>query len=217
MALIDHWPLFGLRITTPRLELRPPTDDDLDELVRLARAGIHDPAVMPFAVPWTDVASPRFEWDSLRYWWGCRSGFSPESWDLALGVWVDGTPVGVQNLAADDFPTLGVAGTGSWLGLAHQGRGIGKEMRTAVLHLAFECLGALDVTSTAFIDNEASKRVSLATGYELNGTAISTRRGERAEDQRFRITAERWSSQHRDTAITVEGFDACRPLFGLDD
>jgi hypothetical protein len=29
-----HWPLTGLRLRTPRLELRWPTLNDLDELVR---------------------------------------------------------------------------------------------------------------------------------------------------------------------------------------
>ena len=33
-------------------------------------------------------------------------------------------------------------GTGSWLGRPYQGRGIGKEMRGAVLALAFDGLGA---------------------------------------------------------------------------
>jgi hypothetical protein len=34
------WPLFDLRVRTPNLELRLPTDDDLLELARVARAGI---------------------------------------------------------------------------------------------------------------------------------------------------------------------------------
>ncbi len=39
------WPLFGLRTQSDQLELRLPTDDELLELLVLARAGIHgDPA-----------------------------------------------------------------------------------------------------------------------------------------------------------------------------
>ncbi|MCP3800659.1 hypothetical protein NLX83_15435 [Allokutzneria sp. A3M-2-11 16] len=40
--LVDHFPLVGLRLTTPRLELRLPSPEDL------ASDGIHDPGVMPF-------------------------------------------------------------------------------------------------------------------------------------------------------------------------
>src|SRR5205807_7207180 len=55
------WPLFALRIRTPRLEIRLPTEDDCAALATVAAAGIHDPAEMPFAVPWTDVSSPELE------------------------------------------------------------------------------------------------------------------------------------------------------------
>jgi RimJ/RimL family protein N-acetyltransferase len=50
--------------------------------------------------------------------------------------------VGVQELWAENFAELRKVATGSWLGLKHQGQGIGIEMRSAVLHLAFACLGA---------------------------------------------------------------------------
>jgi hypothetical protein len=50
-----HWPLAGLRLHTPRLELRWPTLADLDELATLAAAGVHDPHVQPFSAAWTDV------------------------------------------------------------------------------------------------------------------------------------------------------------------
>src|SRR5262245_17918804 len=51
----EPWPLRGLVLRTPRLELRPDDDDGLRELVALAHQGIHDPAVMPFHAPWTDA------------------------------------------------------------------------------------------------------------------------------------------------------------------
>jgi RimJ/RimL family protein N-acetyltransferase len=214
MALIDHWPLFGLRVTTPRLELRPPTDDDLDVLVRVARA-VHDPAMMPFTIPWTDVASPEFERETLRYWWRCRSEFSPNSWDLGLAVSFDGELVGMQNLAATNFPVLRTAETGSWLGQQYHGQGIGKEMRFAALHLAFEALEALAITSAAYTDNIPSQRVSQATGYQPNGTTFALRRGERGEQIRYRLTADRWAENRPHFPIEVDGFDACRSTFGL--
>src|SRR5260221_10338570 len=47
-------PLARLRIQTPRIELRLATLAELRELERVAEAGIHDPAFMPFGVAWTD-------------------------------------------------------------------------------------------------------------------------------------------------------------------
>ena len=46
-----YWPLFDLRVTTPRLEIRLPTDDELYQLLEVADAGVHDPAT----IAWTDV------------------------------------------------------------------------------------------------------------------------------------------------------------------
>ena len=51
------WPLFDLRIRTPRLELRLPSDDDLLALMALARSGVHDPGETPFLVPWDELPS----------------------------------------------------------------------------------------------------------------------------------------------------------------
>jgi len=45
----------------------------------------------------------------------------------------------------------------------------GTEMRAAVLHLAFDGLGAREAHSASFEDNPASQRVSLANGYQSNG------------------------------------------------
>ena len=53
--LTDVWPLFGLVLRTPRLELRVPSLEQLAGLAELADEGVHDPAAMPFLVPWTDL------------------------------------------------------------------------------------------------------------------------------------------------------------------
>jgi hypothetical protein len=50
-----HWPLTGLVLRTPRIDLRWPALADLDALATLAEEGIHDPGVQPFKVPWTDA------------------------------------------------------------------------------------------------------------------------------------------------------------------
>jgi hypothetical protein len=55
------WPLFDLRLRTPHLELRLPTDDDLIELAGVARTGIVDEDRTVFLVPWHKLPSPAFE------------------------------------------------------------------------------------------------------------------------------------------------------------
>lgn len=222
MNLVDVWPVFGIRIRTPRLVLRTPTDADLGELLDVVTTGVHDPATTPFVVPWTDCESPKREQEALKYWWGCRSGFGLEAWDLPFAVEFEGRLVGVQNLSAKQFVQRRTAETGSWLGLEFQGLGIGTEMRKAALYFAFERLGALSVTSQAFVDNEASKRVSLAAGYVPNGFTHALRRGMRSEQAEFVITADRWAEvsgrqEFGADGIEVEGLEACLPMFGVGE
>ena len=52
---MDCWPLFDLRIVTPRLELRYVNDSDASELMALAAEGIHADDFMPFGIPWTRI------------------------------------------------------------------------------------------------------------------------------------------------------------------
>jgi RimJ/RimL family protein N-acetyltransferase len=214
MTLVDHWPLFGLRITTENVMLRVPTDADLLSLLEVARRGVHDPAVMPFLVPWTDLPSPEFEQSFFRYHWGVRAEFSPLKWRLEFVVERDGQIIGSQGLNGAKYASLRTVESGSWLGREFQGQGIGKEMRRAVLQFAFADLEVLRVTSGAFRDNPASGAVSRATGYEENGTDVHARRGGLVEQQRFVITRERWLETNGDFTAEVSGFDACRSMFG---
>ena len=210
-ALARHWPLFDLRIRTPRLEIRTPRDEDLEDLLTRIGEGIHDPATMPFTVPWTDTPSPWLERQALQHWWGLRAGWRPEQWNLTGAVFVDGEAVGVQNLMAEDFALLGVVKSGSWLGRRFQGRGIGTEMRAAVLHLAFEGLGAREALSGAWEDNETSLAVSRSLGYVENGREVGRRRSMPAAMVNLRLERARW--RRRDD-IVIEGLEPCLELFG---
>jgi len=42
-VLVDLWPTFGLRMSTPRLALRLPSTGELEQLARLAADGVHGP------------------------------------------------------------------------------------------------------------------------------------------------------------------------------
>ena len=70
--------------------------------------------------------------------------------------------IGAQDVRAHDFAVLRTVSTGSWLGREHQGRGRGREMRAAVLHLAFAGLGCLIAQTAAYADNGPSLGVSRA-------------------------------------------------------
>lgn len=212
-----YWPLFDLRVRTPRLELRVPSDEDLLAIVDLIRRGVHEPEMMPFSTPWTDAPSPHLERNSLQWNWRQRAEFSPDHWALGLIVVVnDPTPtiVGVQDLFAKNFPATRVAESGSWLGLAHQGKGIGKEMRAAILHLAFAGLGARWTETFAWEDNASSLGVTERLGYETNGVEMDLRRGEGQPLRRFRMTREAWEGQQRKD-IRIEGLEPCLDMFGL--
>jgi RimJ/RimL family protein N-acetyltransferase len=213
-AVLRAWPLFGLVIRSERLELRLPREDELGELLRVAQAGVHDPEFMPFGFAWTDKKSPDYEREFMQYHWRTRSGWSVKEWILDLGVWMDGRIVGTQGLRGDNYAVMREIGTGSWLGREHQGKGIGKEMRSAVLAFAFDQLGAERAHSGAFLDNDASVGVSRALGYSENGTERMAPRGVAREHQRFLMTRDSWYSLER-PPITVDGFDACRDMFGI--
>jgi RimJ/RimL family protein N-acetyltransferase len=210
-----YWPLFDLRVRTPRVELRYPDDALACELASVAAKGIHDPATMPFAMPWTDVPPPEFERGCLQYLWRTRAELSVAKWDLPLAVVVDGHAVGVQAMHTHDFAVLRAFETGSWLGQAYQGRGLGKEMRGAVLHLGFAGLDAEWAYTSAFHDNEASLGVTRALGYEPNGQVVAKRRDGADGQYLFRMSREIWQQRRRDD-VTIENLEPCLPLFGLD-
>lgn len=210
------WPLYDLRLRTPELELRLPTEDELVELCAVARAGVHDPDFMPFQVPWTRKPSPQFEREFIQHHWEQRATWSPERWRLGLAVFHDGQPMGCQDLAAESFPLLREVHTGSWLGKRFQGRGFGKQMRAAALHLAFAGLGAVAAHSGAYTGNHASLGVSRALGYEPNGVRRVVVDGEVREEIRLRLLRERWET-HRYCDVEVSGLSRCRELFGTGE
>ena len=206
-------PLFGLTLRSERLVLRLPTDPELLDLMDLARAGIHPPDEMPFGVAWSIMPSPDFERNYLTYHWTNRASWSADGWELGLGVALDGQMIGMQGVHARAFAATRTVDTGSWLGRASQGQGFGKEMRSAVLALAFDGLGAIAAETEAFLDNHASAGVSRALGYAENGVGSLSPQGTPRPTQRFRMTAEDWRSRPR-PRIIIDGLDACRELLG---
>jgi RimJ/RimL family protein N-acetyltransferase len=199
----EQWPQRHLVLRTPRLELRPDDDAGLHELVDEAYRGIHPPERMPFLVSWTD-ADPRYLGRGmLQYYWSARATFAPENWTLHFLVRLDGRVIGTQGMTGLDFGTTREVDTGSWIGQRHQGRGIGTEMRAAVLMYAFDHLGAAHARSDAFSDNHASHRVSEKLGYHRDGLCRLAVRGKLAENVRLRLPCEDFVRP--DWKLDVEG------------
>ena len=212
---MTSWPLFGLTIRTPRMELRYLDDALLERLAELAAGGIHDDDFMPFGVPWSRAEPPKLQRDVLTFHWGQRSRVSEEQWALGFAACVDGEVVGTQEIRGTSFAITRRVDTGSWLGRAHQGTGLGKEMRAAVLHLAFAGLGAEAAHTSAFEDNGPSMGVTRSLGYEPNGWQVDDREGKPVRHLSFVLTRERWAERQRDD-ITIEGLtDEVRSQLGI--
>ena len=209
-----HWPLFDLLVRTPRLELRYPDDELAAAVAELTTEPIHDPATMPFSIPWTDGPAEYRARGALQFWWMRRATWTAEEWSCPMAVLLDGRPVGMQDMTATHFATLKAFKTGSWLTQRVQGDGIGKEMRAAILHLGFAGLGAERAGTSAFHDNHSSLGVTRALGYEPNGVSVEMRREQPDTQLHFTMTRAQWEARRRDD-IEIEGLEPCLELFGL--
>lgn len=189
-------------------------DDELAvELALLAGRGVHDDNSMPFNFPWTRGSERDVARSVLAFQWAARPRVSAERLVLELGVLIDGEPVGIQSASGDNWPVLRELETGSWLGRAHQGQGIGRRMRALMLQFCFEALGAENVVSAAFTDNPASNAVSRRTGYEIDGIERVVREGSAATQTRYRMDRNRWAMV-RDQNQEIIGADF--EFFGVE-
>jgi RimJ/RimL family protein N-acetyltransferase len=212
---VSSYPPLDLSVRTPRLTLAGATDELLERLVPVVRAGVVGDGEVPFDDPASLYEdSPTREWTWLRRIWSGRSKVGADFWRLYFVICDDGEPVGMQDLIGDDFAAVGTVHSFSWLAPGARGRGLGKESRAAILHLAFEGFGAREAGSDAFTDNHASNRVSEALGYTRNGTDWATRRGEPAQLFRWRLTRDEWAERRR-ADITLSGVRECKPVLGL--
>lgn len=211
-----YWPLFDLEVHTPTLTLRG-IDDALGvELCDLMQRGIHEPGFMPFVNAWSSAPSPQRERDAFRFWWRSRAENGPGTVHLGFAVIHEATVIGAGGLDGPAFGKLRTVETGSWLGQAYQGKGLGKEFRAALLHLAFAGLGAVEATTGAFANNAPSLGVTRSLGYEPNGVFRAMQGDHVGEICRFRISRERWEAIRRDD-IELVNIEPAREFLGLTD
>jgi RimJ/RimL family protein N-acetyltransferase len=206
---VTDWPLFDLRLRCRDVRLAPVREADLPALAALEP---DDYEIDPRLELWPGQ-SPRQNRQRLFWmtYWKALGTWSPTSWALHLAVTAGGEPVGVQTLEAENFPVLRTVDTASWLVPAARGRGIGVAMRTAVLGLAFDHLGAAAAVSSARLGNAASLGVSRRIGYLDNGVGFVADGQGRALLQHLRLPVEHWRYT---SEVTVTGLAACRAWFG---
>ena len=210
------WPLSALRIHTGDLEVRVPDEADLVALATLALDDIHNPDTMPFLTPWTDQPPLERARGVLQWNWRMRAEWNRDKWALPLVAVRDGQVVGTQGIDGHHFASTREVDTGSWVGQKFQNQGVGTAMRRAVLHLAFDGLGAETARSGAFADNATSLRVSEKLGYIRDGTEVHERRGERAEVVRLVLPRRRWIELSAGwPEVSIQGLEPALEMFGL--
>jgi RimJ/RimL family protein N-acetyltransferase len=209
-----YWPIFNLRLTTDDLTLRHLTEADLGTMAAILPDDLEqDPAATRY--PGLDEDTNRRVLVHQGYWRALGT-WRPESWALSLGVFRDGELIGQQGLEGDDFVALRTVDSSSFLIPAMRGRGLGKQMRAAVLALAFGPLGARFAISSAWMDNSASLGVSRALGYADNGVTAHRRDDGAGEMAHMRLTRERWLASGWANSVDVAGVADCTAFFGLD-
>jgi RimJ/RimL family protein N-acetyltransferase len=208
---VDLHPFAALRVLVPEADLELRTGDlqGLVDLAAVAARGVHAPDAAPFSVPWTDCDPAERARRTFRWHLSGWGSWTPQRWQLDFVVRRSGTVVGTQSLEATDFRELREVVTGSWLGLEHQGRGTGRLMRAAALHLAFEGLRATSARSDAFVDNPRSLGVSRALGYRDDGLTRVLRQDTPSVLQRLRLDVGDWATRER-PRVLLEGLEPAR-------
>jgi len=210
----ELWPVHGLRLRTSDVELRAMTEADLDVVCRALPADVElDPAATRYAG--LDERATRSAIVAQGYWRAFGT-WSPQSWALPFVVRDgDGPVLGVQWLEGPEFASDHVVDSSSWLVREARGSGLGKQMRTAVLELAFGHLDAVAAVSSAVLANAASLGVSRSLGYLDAHRSVLEHSGETL--QHLRLERSAWVESGRGRVVSVSGLEGALPFFGLGD
>lgn len=213
MPAHPYWPLLDLRLSVADLELRPMTEADQLPLAALLPDDVElDPKATRY--PGLYEATNR-RVIGFQSYWNSYGSWKPERWRLPFCVRAGGELVGVQELEAEDFALLRTVDSASHLAPGARGRGIGRQMRRAVLALAFGPLEAQAAITSAWHDNHASLAVSRALGYQPNGESLHRREDGADTMTHLRLRRSEWLAGAGAAGVVIEGVQACLPYFGL--
>lgn len=213
MKLVEVWPLHGIRLRTAELELRPATEADLPALCAILPDDLEvDPSATRYAG--IDEASNHRVILAQSYW-RAMGLWSPHDWVLPFVVLRGGERIGMQALEGPDYGADRTVDSWSWLVESARGQGLGKQMRTAILELAFRHLGAKAAITSAVLTNEGSLGVSRSLGYVESHQSMLAHSQQTL--QHLRLDAAAWAACGRGRSIEIEGVGAALPFFGLGE
>jgi len=207
------WLLSNLRLETPRLTLRLPSEGELDDLAQASFGRVLSEDEQDFMGPWTQLPDGQFQRSFYQYHMSLRGSWSAQKWDLQFFIFdkESNEAIGCMGLSAEEFSLSRSVNTGSWILPEYRGRGLGKEARSAVLHLAFNELGAIEARSGASPSNHSSLGVSHSLGYHDDGEGYHLLHGRRDETIRLLCKKENFQPSCK---VEVFGLDSCRDFFG---
>jgi len=206
------WPLHGIGLHTADLDLTVMTEADLPTMWALLP---DDLELNPHATTYAGLDVPANRRAVLAQgYWRALGMWSPDDWALPFVVRSAGTVVGAQWLEGPDWRSDRTVDSSSWLVAGARGRGLGRQMRAAVLALAFGSLGAEAAISSAVADNAPSLGVSRSLGYHDTHRSVLEHSGQTL--QHVRLDRATWDASGRSRHVVVEGVDPALPLFGLD-
>ena len=212
-TLEEIWPPYGLVVEAGDLRMTALREADVPEVLDVVAGGIHDPSWTPFLFPWTDAPAEEMPANYLRFYASTLTRTVDGDVSLELVVRRNGQVIGMQGMNGPDVAGTRRLETGSWLGLPLQGQGLGTRMRRMMCALAFDGLGLDAVTSSAWDDNAASRRVSEKVGYRETGRGQAERRGVPTGEVFFELRPEGFV--RGDEPVRITGAEELRRFLGL--
>lgn len=216
-SLAEIWPLYHLKISTPRLVLHLPDPEETIGLARVAARGIRVDGEPRYQAEWLYGSPTTIERGLFQALARDMANWQASDWSLGLGIFLDEQPIGVQHIFSRQFAQTRGFGSGIWLGIAYQGQGFGTECGRAVLTFGFDGLDAEEAYIGAWSDNQRSIRMMEKLGYQLNGGYRQIRDGVVVRDQRMSFTRGQWKTQQvtQSKGIHIAGLIVCREMFGV--
>lgn len=206
------WPLQGIRLRTADLDLQVMTEADLPTLWELLP---DDVEMNPHATTYAGLDERANRRAVLAQgYWRALGLWSPDDWALPFVVRSEGVVVGAQWLEGPDWRADRTVDSSSWLVPRARGRGLGQQMRAAVLALAFGPLRAEAAISSAVIGNAPSLGVSRALGYRETHRSVLEHSGETL--QHVRLGREAWAASGGARGVVIDGVAPALPLFGIE-
>lgn len=204
----DHLPPTRLAASSGPVTLRMPTEAELAAYADALAAGGLDDDRTRATLQWRPASPDQAASQTIAHVAESQSRATGSEWMLPLFVFVDGDPIGRQDLAAGpDFAHLRQANTGSVLLNTQRDRGYGTHARACVLSIAW-AIGVRRALTAWRVDNQASARVSTKLGYVADGPEWwwDELAGREVELCRAHVTEERFRAAW-DGDVVVSGVD----------